>query len=149
MFETFKKSMQARITPTGDHISALRQDLTSRLNNFRAQRTTAEQALLAQSFAQVLHAWGIEDMAALPTVLQELRLRLLIFALPVVLCAILALFMPWSAAWLPLALFAPPCLLGAVITLWRISVLTRQQYQPFLHWLCSCFGLASRPQIGS
>ena len=118
MFETFKKSMQARITPTGDHISALRQDLTSRLHNFRTQRTTAEQALLAQSFAQVLHAWGIEDMAALPTVLRELRLRLLIFALPVVLCAILALFMPWSAAWLPLALIAPPCLLGAVITLW-------------------------------
>jgi hypothetical protein len=142
MFENFKESMRARVAPTGDHISALRQDLRSRLQGFKAQRTTTEQARLEQDFSQVLRAWGIDDAALIPAVLRELRLRILIFALPVALCAVLALFTPWSAAWLPLVLVAPPCILGAVITLWRLSVLTRQQYQPFVRWLCSLVGLS-------
>ena len=49
MFENFKESMRARIAPTGDHISALRQDLRSRLQGFKAQRTTTEQARLEQA----------------------------------------------------------------------------------------------------
>lgn len=36
MFENFRKSMRARIAPTGDHISELRQDLNARLQDFRA-----------------------------------------------------------------------------------------------------------------
>ena len=112
MFENFKESMRARVAPTGDHISALRQDLRSRLQGFKAQRTTTEQARLEQDFSQVLRAWGIDDAALIPAVLRELRLRILIFALPVALCAVLALFTPWSAAWLPLVLVAPPCILG-------------------------------------
>ena len=142
MFENFKESMRARIAPTGDHISALRQDLRSRLQGFKAQRTTTEQARLEQDFSQVLRAWGIDDAALIPVVLRELRLRILIFALPVALCAVLALFTTWSEAWLPLVLVAPPFFLGAVITLWRVSVLTRQQYQPFVRWLCSLVGLS-------
>ena len=149
MFETFRKSMRARIAPTGDHISELRQDLNARLQDFRAQRTPAEQARLEQDFAQVLHAWGIENTTAIPAVVRELRLRMLIFSLPVALCLVLALFTPWPAVWLPVALIAPPCLLGGIITRWRISILTRQQYQPFMRWLCSCFGFVSQSQIGS
>lgn len=149
MFEHFKESVRARVAPTGNHISALRQDLRSRLQGFRAHRAPVEQKVLEQDFAQVLHAWGINDVECIPLVVRELRLRMLIFALPMLPCLALAAFRPWPAAWLPLALIAPPCLLGAVITLWRISVLTRQQYQPFLRWLCSCFGLVSKPQIGA
>ena len=85
MFENFKESMRARVAPTGDHISALRQDLRSRLQGFKAQRTTTEQARLEQDFSQVLRAWGIDDAALIPAVLRELRLRILIFALPVAL----------------------------------------------------------------
>ena len=144
MFENFKESMRARIAPTGDHISALRQDLRSRLQGFKAQRTTTEQARLEQDFSQVLRAWGIDDAALIPAVLRELRLRILIFTLPVVLCAVLAVLMPWPAAWLPLVLVSPPCLLGTVITLWRVSVLTRKQYQPFMCWLCSFLGFTQK-----
>lgn len=82
MFENFRKSMRARIAPTGDHISELRQDLNARLQDFRAQRTPAEQARLEQDFAQVLHAWGIENTTAIPAVVRELRLRMLIFPCP-------------------------------------------------------------------
>ena len=135
MFENFKEAVRVRVAPTGNHISALRQDLRSRLQGFRAQRTVAEQALLEQDFELVLHAWGIGDATLIPAVLRELRLRIGVFALPVASCVVLALFRPWPAAWLPLALIAPPCLLGVVTTLWRVSVLTRQQYQPFRHWL--------------
>lgn len=46
MFENFKEAVRVRVAPTGNHISALRQDLRSRLQGFRAQRTVAEQALL-------------------------------------------------------------------------------------------------------
>ena len=95
MFENFRKSMRARIAPTGDHISELRQDLNARLQDFRAQRTPAEQARLEQDFAQVLHAWGIENTTAIPAVVRELRLRMLIFSLPVALCLVLALFTPY------------------------------------------------------
>ena len=144
MFEKFKESVRARIAPTDNHITALRQDLRSRLQGFRAHRAPSEQTVLEQDFRQVLHAWGIEDAALIPAVLRELRLRILIFTLPVVLCAVLAVLMPWSAAWLPLVLVSPPCLLGAVITLWRVSVLTRQQYQPFMCWLCSLVGFAKK-----
>lgn len=71
MFENFRKSMRARIAPTGDHISELRQDLNARLQDFRAQRTPAEQARLEQDFAQVLHAWGIENREHQPSRTQE------------------------------------------------------------------------------
>ena len=144
MFENFKEAIRARVAPTGNHISALRHDLRSRLRGFGAHRTPTEQAPLEQDFGQVLQAWGIDDMECIPLVVRELRLRILIFTLPVVLCAVLAVLMPWSAAWLPLVLVSPPCLLGAVITLWRVSVLTRQQYQPFMCWLCSLVGFAKK-----
>lgn len=74
MFENFRKSMRARIAPTGDHISELRQDLNARLQDFRAQRTPAEQARLEQDFAQVLHAWGIEKPCCALTPLAALSL---------------------------------------------------------------------------
>ena len=144
MFEKFKESVRARIAPTDNHITALRQDLRSRLQGLRAQRAPSEQTVLEQDFRQVLHAWGIEDAALIPAVLRELRLRILIFTLPVVLCAVLAVLMPWPAAWLPLVLVSPPCLLGTVITLWRVSVLTRKQYQPFMCWLCSFLGFTQK-----
>ena len=82
MFENFKKSMRARITPTGDHISELRQDLNARLQGFRAQRTPAEQARLEQDLLKCFTAWALEHTTAIPAVVRELRLRMLIFSCP-------------------------------------------------------------------
>ena len=144
MFEKTKEALRARVQPTSVHLAALRGDLQNRLQHFKTHRAPAEQDALEQDFALVLHAWGIEDAALIPAVLRELRLRILIFTLPVVLCAVLAVLMPWPAAWLPLVLVSPPCLLGTVITLWRVSVLTRKQYQPFMCWLCSFLGFTQK-----
>ena len=119
MFENFKESMRARVAPTGDHISALRQDLRSRLQGFKAQRTTTEQARLEQDFSQVLRAWGIDDAALIPAVLRELRLRILIFALPVA--------VHLGGRYHPLASFrAHPATIPALCAL---AVLTRRPFQ--------------------
>ena len=127
-----------------EHLAELRNDFSSRMGTFKNHRSAAKQQELAEDFGQVLHAWGIDNVECIHLVVRELRLRILIFALPAVLCAVLAVLMPWPAAWLPLVLVSPPCLLGAVITLWRVSVLTRQQYQPFMCWLCSFVGFAKK-----
>ena len=144
MFDSFKEAIRARIQPTNAHLASLRGDLRHRLQWFRAHRAPAERAALEQDFVHVLRAWGIEDAAQLSLVLRELRLRLLVFALPVVVCALAALITQRAYVWLAVALIVPPCLLGIVTTLWRISVLKAQRFQPFTSWLCSVVGLAQK-----
>ena len=144
MFDSFKEAIRARVRPTSAHLASLRGDLRNRLRYFRSHRNAAEQTELAQDFVQVLRAWGIEDAAQLPAVLRELRLRLWVFALPVALCLLAAVFLQSPYVWLALALIVPPCLLGIVTTLWRISVLKAQRFQPFTSWLCSVVGLAQK-----
>ena len=137
MFENLKEAVRARVAPTSTHWATLRGDLQNRLQHFHAQRAPQAQEALEQDFAQVLQAWGIEDAAQLPAVLRELRLRLWVFALPVVLCLLVAVYLQSPAAWLTFALVGVPCLLGVLTTLWRVSVLARQRFQPFTGWLCS------------
>lgn len=144
MFDNFKESIRARIQPTSAHLASLRGDLRHRLQWFRAHRAPAERAVLEQDFVQVLRAWGIEDAAQLPLVLRELRLRLVVFVLPVVVCALAAFITPRAYVWLAVALIVPPCLLGIVTTLWRMSVLKKQRFQPFTSWLCSVVGLTQK-----
>lgn len=144
MFDSFKEAIRARVRPTSAHLASLRGDLRNRLQWFRSHRTPAEQTELAQDFVQVLQAWGIEDAAQLPFVLRELRLRLLVFVLPVVVCALTEFITQRAYVWLAAALIVPPCLLGIVTTLWRMAVLKEQRFQPFTGWLCSVVGLAQK-----
>ena len=144
MFENAKEALRARIAPTSSHLAALRGDLRKRLQHFKAHREAAEQSALEHDFAQVLRAWGIEDAAHIPAVLRELRLRLLIFALPVLACAIALMVNGSGAVWLALLLVALPCAFGMLTTCWRLSVLSRCRFQPFTRWLWSCLSFTQK-----
>lgn len=119
---------------SGRHVAGLRGDFHSRLNAFRRHRSAEEQQELTEDFRRVLAAWGLAD-ADIPGVITALRLRLLIFATPLLACAIAAAFRQSHAALLPLALVASPCLLGMVTTLWRISILRKRRFLPLCRWL--------------
>ena len=94
---------------SGRHVAGLRGDFRSRLAAFRLHRSADEQQKLAEDFRHVLAAWGIAD-ADIPGVISALRL-------------------------LSLACVAPPCLLGMVTTLWRISILRHRRFTPLCRWL--------------
>ena len=82
----------------------------------------------------VLAAWGIAD-ADIPGVISALRLRLPVFAVPVLACLITAAWSHSPVSFLSLACIAPPCLLGMVTTLWRISILRHRRFTPLCRWL--------------
>ena len=67
---------------SGRHVVGLRGDFRSRLASFRRNRAEDEQQKLAEDFRHVLAAWGIAD-ADIPGVISALRLRLPVFAVPV------------------------------------------------------------------
>ena len=116
------------------HLAELRSGVRSRLSSFRRNRTASEQTALEKDFHLVLAAWGMAD-ADIPGVVSALRLRLLIFAAPLLACAIAASFRQNPAVLLTSALVAPPCLLGMVTTLWRISLLRHRRFTPLCRWL--------------
>lgn len=116
------------------HLAELRSGIRSRLAAFRRNRAASEQAALEEDFTLVLAAWGMAD-ADIPGVVSALRLRLLIFAAPLLACAIAASFRQNPAVLLTSALVAPPCLLGMVTTLWRISILRHRRFTPLCRWL--------------
>ena len=144
MLEKTKETLRARIQPTSTHLAALRGDLRNRLQHFKANRAPEEQDAMEKDFARVLQAWGIEDATQIPAVLRELRLRLLVFTLPVLVCAVAVLFSRSNAAWLTLMLIALPCGFGMLTTCWRLSVLSRCRFLSFTRWLCSLVGLAQK-----
>lgn len=148
MFENTKKALGARIAPTSAYLAALRGDLRNRLQHFKANRAPLEQKALEQDFSQVLTAWGVADAAHIPAVLRELRLRMLVLALPVLVCLGAALLTQRPAVWLAVTLVTPPCLFGIVTTCWRVAVLTHRRFQPFSNWLggwlCSLASFAKK-----
>lgn len=119
---------------SGRHVAGLRGDFRSRLNAFRRHRSAEEQQELTEDFRRVLAAWGLAD-ADIPGVITALRLRLVIFAVPMLACFIAAAWSQSLVALLPLALVAPPCLLGFITTAWRISILQSRRFLPLSHWL--------------
>lgn len=119
---------------SGRHVAGLRGDFRSRLNAFRHHRSAEEQQELTEDFRRVLAAWGLAD-ADIPGVITALRLRLVIFAVLVLACLIAAAWSQSLVALLSLALVAPPCLLGMVTTLWRISILKTRRFLPLCRWL--------------
>ena len=122
---------------SGRHVAGLRGDFRSRLNAFRRHRSAEEQQELTEDFRHVLAAWGIAD-ADIPGVISALRLRLPVFAVPMLACLITAAWSHSPLSFLSLACVAPPCLLGMVTTLWRISILRRRRFTPLSRWLL-CF----------
>ena len=120
---------------SGEHLAELRKDFRFRLDAFRHHRSTSDQQELTEDFSRVLAAWGIADADSIPGVIRLLRLRLLIFAAPPLACVLAAALRQSPAAMLILALVAPPCLLGLVTTLWRISILQNRRFLPLSRWL--------------
>lgn len=119
---------------SGRHVAELRGDFRSRLNAFRRHRSAEEQQELTEDFRHVLAAWGIAD-ADIPGVISALRLRLPVFAVPMLACLITAAWSHSPLSFLSLACVAPPCLLGMVTTLWRISILRNHRFTPLCRWL--------------
>ena len=122
---------------SGRHVAGLRGDLRSRLAAFRRHRSAEEQAALEKDFTLVLAAWGIAD-ADIPAVVSALRPRLMVFAFPALVCLVAAAWSQSLVTWLSLACVAPPCLLGFVTALWRISILRNRRFTPLCRWLL-CF----------
>ncbi len=116
------------------HLTELRSGFRSRLTAFRRHRAVSEQAALEEDFKLVLAAWGMTE-ADIPGVISALRLRLLVFAFPALACLVVAAWSQSLVTWLPLACIAPPCLLGMVTTLWRISILRSRRFTPLCRWL--------------
>ena len=119
---------------SGRHVAGLRGDFRSQLNAFRRHRSAEEQQELTEDFRHVLAAWGIAD-ADIPGVISALRLRLPVFAVPMLACLITAAWSHSPLSFLSLACVAPPCLLGMVTTLWRISILRNHRFTPLCRWL--------------
>ena len=128
------KTILGTASLSGRHVAGLRGDFRSRLNAFRRHRSAEEQLELTEDFRRVLAAWGLAD-ADIPGVITALRLRLLVFLAPMLACLIAAAWSQNPAAWLTLACIAPPCLLGMVTTLWRISILKTRRFLPLCRWL--------------
>ena len=141
MFRRIKNNLVSRVSPTGQHLSGLRADLRSRLGRFRHHRSASEQTLLAEDFSRVLMAWGIDDVTDIPGVVQVLRLRFLVFAVPVLVCSLAALLLQSLVTCLALACVTLPCLIGCITTAWRISILQNRHFLPLSRWLLSGFGL--------
>ena len=116
------------------HLAELRSGVRSRLAAFRRNRAASEQTALEEDFTLVLAAWGMAD-ADIPGVVSALRLRLLVFAVPMLACLIMAAWAHRPLSFLSLACIAPPCLLGMVTTLWRISLLRHRRFTPLCRWL--------------
>lgn len=119
---------------SGRHVTGLRGDFRSRMAAFRRNRAASEQTALEGDFTLVLAAWGMTD-ADIPGVISALRLRLLVFLAPALACFATAAWSHSPLAFLSLACIAPPCLLGIITTLWRISILRHRRFTPLCRWL--------------
>ena len=137
----FLQTILDAASSSGRLVAGLRGDFRSRLNAFRRHRSAEEQQELTENFRHVLAAWGIAD-ADIPGVITTLRLRLLVFAVPMLACLITAAWSHSPVSFLSLACIAPPCLLGMVTTLWRISILRHRRFLPLCRWL---LGFRKRP----
>ena len=137
MFQRIKNAVVTRISPTTTHLGELRQDFRSRLNHFKQDRSTVNRQVLEYDFNHVLMAWGIATDADIPLVIRELRLRLLIFILPMLVCATVVAITQNVASCLIFAIIAAPCLLGLITTGWRIAILKNRRFTPLLRWLLS------------
>lgn len=126
--------------PSLEHLSGLNDDLRYRLSWLKARRSPELQRELEEDFSRVLAAWGIAGEREIPIALRMLRLRTIVFCIPVVLGGLI--FCVWSASGNTLLALASGLpflavgLLGCLTTVWRMSVLVDRRFEPFSRWLC-------------
>ncbi len=134
MFNKFlsrkKENIKKMIQPTFNHWSALKSDFKSRVKKFSYNRTKSESDLAQDNFQLVLNAWGMRS-SDIDHVLISLRLRYLLFLLPIII-GIILIFLKYhfSAVFLTIT-----GIVGILTTAWRISILKNQQFVPFLKWI--------------
>ncbi len=139
MFKRIGNSIASRLSPTRMHWMGLQRDFAARWRHFRHGRDAGLQKAVEDDFVLVLAAWGIEDKTDIPGVVRDLRLRCLVLAVPVLAALTNALLMPDFRSLLTLALIAPPCLFGLLVTFWRIAILKNKAFTPLHRWLTACF----------
>ena len=139
MFKRIGNTIASSLSPTRMHWMGLKKDVLARLRRFRHGRDAGLQKAVADDFLLVLAAWGIGDEGNIPGVVRDLRLRCLVLAFPVLAALLVTLLMPGLYGLLTLALIAPPCLFGLLITVWRISILKNKTFTPLHRWLTACF----------
>ena len=128
-------TLHIQIADTAGH------DLIDSLRTIGRETTQAElQVVLEKNFHFLLVAWGI-SAEKLPDAIRDLRLRLLVFCLPIAMAIILAYQAITGGI---LFLFAALLcflvgLVGLLTTSWRLYVLKRRQFLPFRCWLVSFF----------
>ena len=126
------------VSPSREHISGIRADMEARLRGFRADREEHLQAPLEEDFTRVCAAWGIPP-DGLANAIRLLRLRLVVFCVPIMLAAKLVYQSDEGGA-IPLAsgalLLICACV-GLLITCWRLTVLRFRHFVPFRRWLLS------------
>lgn len=137
MLTNIKTVFTGRLSATSEHIAALKEDLHLRLQGFQANRSRTSQQLLQDNFAQVLSAWGITSQGEIQEAIRAIQWRILIFALPIVICSLAAAITQTLLACLSLLLVGVPCLLGILTSYWRICVLSNRRFLPFWIWLVS------------
>lgn len=140
MFQKLKERLAKIIAPSNEHISGIRKDIHRRFQLFNKNRGKDLQVVLEKNFHFLLVAWGI-SAEKLPDAIRDLRLRLLVFCLPIAMAIILAYQAITGGI---LFLFAALLcflvgLVGLLTTSWRLYVLKRRQFLPFRCWLVSFF----------
>lgn len=124
-FSRKKQRIEEMTQPTLEHWSDLNADFRERRRNLLRNRTV-NQDLLEGNFQLVLNAWGMRE-SDIPHVLQSLRLRLLVFLVPLV----FAVFTLFQGLYLVSAILALVSLVGFLTTKWRISILESRRFRPF------------------
>ena len=142
MFQKIKSrltgAVENAVSPSRENISGIRADMDARLRGLRADRDTTLQAALEEDFARVCTAWGIPP-DGLANAIRLLRLRMVVFCVPIILAAKLVYQSDEGGA---ISLAASALLLicacvGLLTTCWRLTVLRFRHFVPFRRWLLS------------
>ncbi len=146
MFGFIKNTFVTPVVQSKTRLHSLQNLMSLRVSAFRQGRSTQDRESMTHNFTHVLHAWGIAH-DAIPTAIAQLRLRCYIFFIPIVVTTVIALCIQSSLAYISLICVALPCILGCISTVWRIYILQKRQFIPFLQWVLLCVPFVSQKQL--
>lgn len=132
------QGIRSSVRQSRRELSSLRDGFCSRFARFRRYRSAQDQEAVMREFGLLLLSWGIDGVAAIPSVIRALRLRFLVFGIPAVGFMTAAVWRQTPLSLLAACLIVPPCLLGMFTTAWRISVLRQRRFLPPARWLREC-----------
>ena len=106
--------------------------LKKRLQDYAKNRDSDSAKGFETDFNTVLKAWGMTEND-IPQVLKELKIRMSIFLVPV----ILAFYLATKGSRIIAITLMISAILGFVTTLWRYNILEKRQFKsfPMLGWL--------------